>query len=536
MNYLLLSNINMEPLVRLLKPWQGACGSYNSILADLIAVDSPAASADVTHVLCLHDTDALMGDALYGDGAPRQCETLLSALDDFCARHPGKVVVANTFCLGSNRWLGFADLTHRASLKAAEAALNARLAAIARARPNLLVFDIELLFRRHGEDALVSTAFWYAARIRYSGRMFELLGQTIRRALDAHAQKSRKVLVLDLDNTLWGGIVGEVGALAVDLSEDGRGRCYRDFQRSLKAVRKTGVLLAVASKNNAADVDEVFENNPMMILRREDFAAVRANWRPKAENIAEIAELLALGVDSFVYIDDDRAERAAVARFLPEVAVPGFPDRPEDLQAWFVRDVAPVYFGKYAVSAEDETKTEQYRARDARRKLAASFDLDLYLAELGIECQIHVDAADRLVRAAQMTQKTSQFNLTTRRYEVTDLARFVQSPEHAVVLLDYRDRFGSEGSVGLAIGDLKDDRIDTFLTSCRVIGRKVEHRLLDKAIELCRQRGHQKIVGEYIPTRKNQLAARFYDSQGFTRLTEYPDGRITYEKPIDGGR
>jgi predicted enzyme involved in methoxymalonyl-ACP biosynthesis len=246
MNFLLLSNVNMQPIVRLLKPWPVSCGSYNSMLGDLFAVDSPAADPNITHVLCLYDTDALLGDALHGDGSPEQGETFLSALDDFCGRHPGKVVIANTFCLSSNRWLGFADLTHPASLRAFEAALNARLVAIAKARPNLLVFDIELLFRRHGEDTLVSNAFWYAARIRYTGRMFEALAETIRHAIDAHAQKSRKVLVLDLDNTLWGGVVGEAGPLGISLSEEGGGRCYRDFQRVLKAIRKTGVLLAVA--------------------------------------------------------------------------------------------------------------------------------------------------------------------------------------------------------------------------------------------------------------------------------------------------
>jgi FkbH-like protein len=536
MNFLLLSNVNMQPLVRLLAPWEGSCGAYNSMLADLSAIDSPAASAHVTHVLCLYDTDTLLGDALYGEGIPEQCEMLLARLDYFCLRHPEKRVIVNTFCLSSNRWLGFADVTHKASLKAAEAGLNARLAALARARPNLLAIDLEVLFRRHGEDRLVSNAFWYAARIRYTGPMFVLLAQTIRRAVDAHAHRSRKVLVLDLDDTLWGGVVGEAGPMGIALSEDGIGRCYRDFQRCLKAVQRTGVLLAAVSKNNAADVDEVFEKNPMMVLRREDFTIVLANWRPKAENIAEIAERLDLGVESFVFIDDNPVERAAIAKFLPEIAVPAFPARPENLRDWFTREIVPAYFAKYAISKEDAGKTEQYRAREARRKLAASFDLDAYLAELGIECQIHVDAANRLVRAAQMTQKTNQFNLTTRRYEVTDLARFVESPEHAVVLLDYRDRFGDEGSVGLAIVDLEDARIDTFLTSCRVIGRKVERRLLEKAVDLCRARGHQRIVGEYIPTRKNQLAAKFYDSYGFKRLAEYPDGRIMYEKPIDAGR
>jgi FkbH-like protein len=507
MKVLLISNVNMQPLARQLKLGEVSWAGYNSMLADLSLFDSPAGNGEFTHILCIYDSDALMGDALYGTGTADQCDAFLDALDRFCGGCPQTVVVTNTLCLGSSRCLGFADVTHAASLKAAEAAFNARLAQVARTRPNLLLLDIEALFRRHGEDTLVSNAFWYAGRVRFTGKMFELLAETIRRAITAYASRSRKVLVLDLDNTLWGGILGEEGALGIALSEDGAGRCYRDFQRCLKAVQRTGVLLAVASKNNPGDVDEVFDTNPMMYLRREDFAVIRANWQPKPDNIAEIADVLDLGTDSFVYVDDNPVERDAVAQFLPEVAVPGFPDRIENLPTWFLREVVPVYFGKYAITAEDTAKTEQYRAKEARRHLAVHFDLDHYLDQLGIECSIHVDARNRLVRAAQMTQKTNQFNLTTRRYDVTDLARFVDSPEHAVLMLDYRDRFGDEGSVALAIVDLAEGRIDTFLTSCRVLGRKVEGRLLDKAVELCGAHGRRKVVGEYIPTRKNQLSA-----------------------------
>jgi predicted enzyme involved in methoxymalonyl-ACP biosynthesis len=229
MKVVLLSNINMQPLVRRLAPWDVACGSYNSMLADLATTSSPATASDISHVICLFDTDTIMGEALYGAGPPDQCEMFLAAIDGFCERHPDKVVVTNTFCLGSNRWLGFADFNHESSLKTAETQLNARLATVTKTRRNLVVFDLDVLFRRHGEDALVSSAFWYIGRIRYTAKMFDLLGQTIRRALDAHAQKSRKVLVLDLDNTLWGGIVGEVGPRGITLSEDGPGRCYCDF-------------------------------------------------------------------------------------------------------------------------------------------------------------------------------------------------------------------------------------------------------------------------------------------------------------------
>jgi FkbH-like protein len=533
MKFLLLSNVNVQPLVATLKPLDAACGAYNSLLADLVTAGSPATAADVTHVACLFDTDTMMGDALYGASAPEQCEAFISALEGFCDRHPDKVVIANTFCVSSQRWLGFADLIHQGSLKAVETSLNARLVEIAKAHSNLLIFDMELLFRRHGEDTLLSNALWYAGRIRYTARMFDVLADTLRRALAAHGQKSRKVLILDLDDTLWGGIVGELGPSGVALSEDGSGRCYRDFQRAIKALQKTGVLLAIASKNNEADVLEAIDTNPMMVLRRDDFAVIRANWEPKAENIVKIAEELNLGTDSFVFIDDNPVERESIRKFLPDVAVPDFPDRVENLQTWLLREVAPVYFGKYAITAEDAAKSEQYRANAARQKLAGSFDLDGYLAELDIRCDIHIDPEKQVVRAAQMTQKTNQFNLTTRRYDVTDLARFVESAEYAVLMLDYRDRFGDEGSVGLAIVDLAHGRIDTFLASCRIIGRKVERRLLDKAVELCRDRGLRKIVGEFIPTRKNQMVASFYEEHGFTPMLRAPDGRITYEKSTD---
>ena len=533
MRGLLLSNINMQPLVRALKPWAVSCGSYNSLLSDISTEGSAASAPDVTHVFCLYDSDALMGDAFYGAGPAAQCEQFVQALDGFCKRHNDKVVLANLFSFSSNRWLSFADATHKDSLKTREADLNAKLVAAAAANPNLLLLDLGVLFHRHGEDTLVSNAFWYAARIRYTARMFELLAETIRRAIDAHGQRAKKVLVLDLDDTLWGGIVGETGPLGIALSEEDRGRCYRDFQRCLKAATRTGVLLAIASKNNEADVMEVFEKNNMMILRREDFAAMRINWRPKAESLAEIASELNLGTDSFVFIDDNPVEREAIKKFLPEVTVPDFPAHAEQLATWFTQDIVPAYFGKYAISKEDAAKTEQYRANESRRKMAASFDLDGYLAELGIECSIYVDPADRLVRAAQMTQKTNQFNLTTRRYDVTDLSRFVESHEHAVLMLDYRDRFGDEGSVSLAIVDLAEARIDTFLSSCRVIGRKVEDRLLDKAIELCRDRGHHRVIGEYIPTRKNQIAADFYSSHGFVPANKADDGRIIFARDID---
>jgi FkbH-like protein len=532
MKTLLLSNINMQPLAPLLKPAEVVCGEYNSILMDLVDPNSPAASGEFDRVLCLFDTDALLGDAAYGEEVPDQCETMISALERFCGHNPGKIVVANTFCVGTSRWLTFADLTHPQSLAAREAALNERLVALARKTPNLVLIDLGAIVRRHGEAALMSSTFWYAGRIRYTKQMFRILASTIQQALEAYASRSRKVLVLDLDNTLWGGIVGELGPVDVALSEDGVGRCYRDFQRALKALARTGVLLAICSKNNPGDVDEVFDRNPMMILHRDDFASMRVNWQPKPENIVDIANALDLGLDSFVFIDDSPVERALVAQALPEVAVPEFPRRVEDLPSWFAREIVPRFFGKHAISEEDRHKTAQYRANEVRHGLASKLDLDAFLSELGIECTLHVDSTDHIARAAQMTQKTNQFNLTTRRYQIPDIKGFVDSKNHSVIMLDYKDRFGSEGAVGLAILDLPAGRIDTFLMSCRVIGRKVEDRIIDKAIDLFRSRGIDKVVGEFIPTRKNGLVTTFYENHGFTPTSESEDGRKLYERII----
>jgi FkbH-like protein len=532
MNTLVLSNINMQPIVPLLRSLEAVDAGYNTLLPDLVNPASQAASADYGRVLCLFDTDALLGDAAFGEEVPDHCGTLIDALDGYCSRNPQKIVLTHTFCVSSSRWLTFADLTQAQSLRAREGALNERLLALARKTPNLVLIDLETIMRRHGEHELFSSTFWYAGRVRYTKKMFRILATTIEQALAAYGNRAKKVLVLDLDNTLWGGIVGETGPLDIELSEEGKGRCFRDFQRALKALTRTGVILALCSKNNPGDVDEVFERNTMMVLKRDDFASLRVNWEPKPANIADIAGTLDLGLDSFVFIDDNPVERALVASTLPEVAVPDFPSDITKLPTWFSQEIVPQYFGKYAISAEDKNKTAQYQANEVRRDLSRNLDLDTFLAELEMECTLHIDEPAQIARAAQMTQKTNQFNLTTRRYQIPEIQKFVESPTHSVILLDYKDRFGAEGIVGLAIVDLVEGRIDTFLMSCRVIGRKVENRIIDKAGELIAEAGRTKMIGEYVPTRKNGLVSHFYEDQGFTLTQEFPDGRRLYERSL----
>lgn len=528
----LLSNVTMQPLIASLTPLDVTAGEFGSLIVELIDPDSVAASAGVSPVLCVFDTDALLGEAFYDSAAPTQAEPFLDALESFCAAHPEKVVLANTFCAGTARPLTFADPIAAGSVSTLEAQLNGRLREIARSHVNLLLLDIELLTRRYGEEQLMSPSFWYAGRIRYTNLMFRVLGESITQALAAYGGQARKVLVLDLDNTLWGGIVGETGPIGVTLSEDGRGAIYRDFQRAVKALKNTGVLLAICSKNNPEDVDEVFERNPMMVLKRADFACIRANWESKPENLAAIARELNVGLDSFVFLDDNAVEREIVASTIPEVAVPPFPRRLETLSRWFVDAVARPYFGKYRITTEDRAKTEQYHANESRRQFAVHLDLERFLEELRIECGLLVDAPETIVRASQMTQKTSQFNLTTLRCDIPEMTRYVRSPDHALITLEYADRFGAEGIVALALLDLAQARIDNVLVSCRVIGRKIEDRLLDKAIDVLRAHGARKVTAEFVPSRKNQVVASFYEARGFDVVAQDAGGRKTYERTI----
>ncbi|MFZ1123662.1 MAG: HAD-IIIC family phosphatase [Candidatus Baltobacteraceae bacterium] len=526
----LISNVTMQPLVAALEPIEVTLGQYDSLLLELADARSVSADCATTYLFCLFDTDTLLGESLYSASPPDRALAFLDLLDRFCEAHPAKAVLVNTFCAGSARARSFLDLLSDSSPRAWESRLNARLIAMAHSRSNLILVDIEMLYRRFGEDKLHSAAFWYAGRIRYTAKMFAELAKLVRQALSAYSSQARKVLVLDLDNTLWGGIVGELGATGVALGHDGLGRAYQDFQRSLKALKETGVLLAICSKNNAADVDEVFEQNSQMILSRDDFVALRVNWNPKPENLLDIARSLNLGLQSFVFLDDSPVERRLVVESLPEVAVPIFPSKPEALPRWFVDEVVFPYFPRYRLTNEDLRKTEQYKANELRSEFARTLYLDAFLRGLNINCTLRVDEAATIQRAAQMTQKTNQFNLTTLRCEPREVEQYVNDPDRALVVLDYADRFGTEGLVALALLDFSEARIANLLMSCRVVGRKVEDRLFAKVMELFSERGVTRIVGEFIPSRKNQMVATFYDERGFSLVFEDADGRKLYER------
>jgi FkbH-like protein len=323
---------------------------------------------------------------------------------------------------------------------------------------------------------------------------------------------------LDLDNTLWGGVVGDVGMTGIVLGEgSAEGEAYLALQRYAKMLKDRGVILAVCSKNDEALAEATFRDHPEMHLTRADIAAFLANWNDKVDNLKEIAARLNIGLDSLVFVDDNPAERARVRDALPMVAVPDLPDDP----ALYVRGIADAgYFEAVSFTAEDLARGEQYvgnAARDALR--GESQSIEEFLRGLEMSVSYGPIGPVDLARASQLVNKTNQFNTTTRRYSADEVARFAAGPENITLQFRLTDRFGDNGLVSVMMLRKGDDpdvlEIDTWVMSCRVFGRRLENEAMSIAVEAARVRGIRVLRAEYIPTERNGVVSGLFESLGF---------------------
>lgn len=518
-----LSNVNLAPLVSRITGYEVTLGDYGDVLRTLT---DPNTNFVAEVLLVLLDGDELMdsGD-LYAE--------IPTVVDNFAKSHPEIVVIASTICPSPSTSSTYEISQTKGGRSAQGRAYESAIVEVATANTNVIIFDVKLVFDKYGREKLTSSTFWYAGRIPYTTLWFEECGRYVAGLLDAYAGRTRKVLVCDLDGTLWGGILGEDGPSGIALGEDGVGKCYRDLQRQIKTLLENGVLLALTSKNNRTEVDDVFTGHPMMILQPEDFVATRVGWGDKVSSLVAIAEDLSLGLDSFVFLDDNPVERAMISENLPTVAVPDFPTRPELLPKWFVDEVVFPYFPRVRVLDSDRNKTAQYQARNERISEAESLvDLDAFIERLEIQLDIRTDDEFSVERAAQMTQKTNQFNLTTKRCTPDQIKAWMDSSDHAVFTLAYQDRFGDEGIVGLAVIALSTADIPVFLLSCRIIGRKVERSLLRYIEEFAVQNDLTEIKCLFVPTEKNSVSAEFLNESGWVIERAEVVGGISYRKDL----
>lgn len=437
------------------------------------------------------------------------------------SRLPGATVFLNTLtCDLSGTYHGM-EYNSTFSFRQIVSAYNANLYEVTRISSNVLVVDVEMLAASAGLELWFDSRLWYLGRIRYSLQAHRMLASEYAMFIAARWGDIRKCIVLDLDNTLWGGVVGEDGLTGIQLGYEGIGLAFADFQRDLLNLRKKGILLAICSKNNAEDAYEVIRGHPAMVLREEDFSVAQINWNDKVEGVREIARRLNIGVDSLVFIDDNPVERARVREAIPEVAVPEWPDDPCDYKRALCQ-VASDFFLKFDITDDDRRRGEMYQTQAKRERLAESAGcLEEFFWSLQMKPTIATASAETFQRISQLTQKTNQFNLTTRRYTESEIGAMSSDPGCRVYWLDLEDRFGRNGIVGVLIARARDSvrwHIDSFLLSCRVIGRTVEDAFLGLVTRDLHKAGATQITGEYIPTAKNGIAANFYDSRGFSSV------------------
>jgi len=378
------------------------------------------------------------------------------------------------------------------------------------------VVDTQSLAQRMGFERWYDRRFWSMGRAPYSGLAMEALAREQVKFFSAQSGAQKKCLVLDCDNTLWGGIVGEDGVSGIKLSNDHPGSAYKRFQHEVQGLAKRGVILAICSKNNAEDVWEVFDNHPDMVLTRDDIAAARINWDDKAANIQSIVAELNIGMNSVVFIDDSDFELDFVQTALPEITIIQFPAKsPVNAEGMLTR---LGLFDTLTVSAEDRKRGEMYNAERQRKETAGSaVSLEAYYASLEMIAEVQAIDDFALLRATQLTQKTNQFNLTTHRYSEDEVRTFIERDNAAGLYIRVKDRFGDYGIVGIALIETDGDTavIDTFLLSCRALGRGVEDLLLSETLRAAEQLGAAVVSAEYIPTEKNRQTEKFYPDRGF---------------------
>jgi FkbH-like protein len=396
------------------------------------------------------------------------------------------------------------------------------------------VLAVDTVAARDGITEWHDEALWHRSKQEIHPRVQHIYGDEVGRLLAAIRGRSSKCLVLDLDNTLWGGVIGDDGLAGIAIGQgSAAGEAHLAFQRYALELSQRGILLAVCSKNDEANALEVFDRHPEMLLRRKHISCFVANWEDKASNLRQIARQLNIGTDSLVFADDNPFERNLVRQELPEVAVPELPEDP----AGFAGCVAAAgYFEGLSITNEDQERVNQYRANAEREQLRESTtDMAGYLQSLRME--LHCGPFDPigLQRIVQLINKTNQFNLLTRRYTDTEVQAVMT--DSAALHLQFRlqDRFGDNGVIAIVIGKLDAEQqlvIDTWLMSCRVLGRQVEAATLNVVAKRASAMGATALIGSFRPTPKNEMVRDHYPKLGFDEL-EKQDGETRWVLPLD---
>ncbi len=443
-------------------------------------------------------------------------------------------VIQNNFERPSYRLMGNRDISDLHGRSNFIARLNMKFYEYAQGHQNFFINDIDFLSACFGLEKWHDSWFWHMYKLAPALPAVPELAFSIANIIKSIYGKNKKALVLDLDNTLWGGIVGEDGAEGIEIGQETpSGQLYSEFQSYIKAQKDLGTLLTVDSKNDEENALAGL-NRPDSILRPEDFLVIKANWNPKDQNLKEIAQELNIGEDALVFVDDNPAERHIVRSQVPDAAVPEIGEP----QSYINILDRSGFFEVTSLSDDDLHRGEMYKANMERTRQQAAFsNYREYLLSLDQEAEIRPFSPLYLSRIAQLTNKSNQFNLTTRRCTEAELEQIAADPDCITLYGKLTDKFGDNGVVSVTFGHREADsfHIDLWLMSCRVLKRGMEYAMMDELVRCCQDAGIKKLLGYYYPTKKNAMVRDFYGEMGFVKVSEDESGSAVWGLDISDG-
>lgn len=517
MDIAILSNINLDLLIRNLSKKHNIYtpAGYGAWMQEISNLQSDLYKFNPGVIFIILDAEELFHGTKTSAAIDRELEEYITLIEQAMIMHPSisffissidfppdKIRCVKGTC---NEWL-------------IEGYWYRELGRLVENRMNSYIFDLKEIIEDSGRNEFYSAKLWFLAGMKFSLKALKLIEDSIGRLINAIEGRRRKCIVLDLDNTLWGGILGEVGDEGIELSEFKEGARYKDFQKRLKEIKNLGIILAIASKNNHEDAVSVISRHKDMVLRESDFVLMKINWNTKIQSIREIADELNIGLDSIIFIDDSRFERESVAVELPDVLVPEFPKDTSRLPD-FINEIYRDYLMTLKLSEEDSAKTEMYSCNIKRQialRSAASFED--FLKSLKTRLIIRKADVKDIQRVSQLTQKTNQFNLTTKRYTEAEIGVLIDSNDVDVYTASVEDRFGDNGMVGVIIlikTDTKTAEVDTFLLSCRVMGRYIEEQFIGYVEDVLAVSGFENLRACYVPTSRNRPVEDLYLRLGY---------------------
>ena len=514
--------------------------SYDQVAQEALTPDSGVNSSQPDAVLFALDYRAMplklsLGDAEVSAATVEGAIGYLQVLGNGIRTNSNAVCIFQTFAPPVETLFGSLDRALPGTLRSLIDGINRELVAHVAGSGDVLL-DVAGLAETVGLADWHNPQWWNLAKLSFAYDLIPLYADHVARVIAAIRGKSRKVLVLDLDNTIWGGVIGDDGLEGIKLAQgDAAGEAHLAVQRLALDLRQRGIVLAVSSKNTDEIARAPFLEHPEMLLKLEHIAVFQANWNDKATNIQAIADELSLGLDSVVFLDDNPVERGLVRRLLPQVAVPELPEAPDD----YARTLAAAgYFEAVAFAGEDLNRADFYQGNARRANLQKQVGgLDAYLASLDMTITLQPFDATGRARIVQLINKSNQYNLTTRRYTEPEVAAAENNPEVFTLQVRLSDTFGDNGMISVVIcrpGKEGEWDIDTWLMSCRVLGRKVEHMVLREILEHARSAGIHRLIGTYIPTERNRLVVDHYLKLGFTKVAEDESGLTRWELAVTG--